>query len=95
MLPAEVGWSDIGSWAAVYDLLAKKAGENVSAGPHFAHDAQGNYFWSAKKFVAAVGVNDLVVVETDDAILICPRSRAQDVGKIVKALEAEKRRELL
>ncbi len=95
VLPAEVGWSDIGSWAAVYELLAKNAGENVSAGPHFALDAHGNYFWSPKKFVAAVGVNDLVVVETGDAILICPRSRAQDVGKIVKALEAEKRRELL
>ena len=95
VLPAEVGWSDIGSWAAVYELLAKKAGENVSAGSHFAHDAHGNYFWSPKKFVAAVGVHDLVVVETDDAILICPRGRAQDVGKIVKALEAEKRRELL
>ena len=95
VLPAEVGWSDIGSWAAVYELLAKKAGENVSAGSHFAHDAHGNYFWSPKKFIAAVGVHDLVVVETDDAILICPRSRAQDVGKIVKALEAEKRRELL
>jgi mannose-1-phosphate guanylyltransferase len=95
VLPAEVGWSDIGSWAAVYELLVESKGANVSAGPHFAHDAQGNYFWSPNKFVAAVGVHDLIVVETDDAILICPRSRAQDVGKVVKALEAGKRRELL
>jgi mannose-1-phosphate guanylyltransferase len=90
VLPAEVGWSDIGSWAAVYELLAKKSGENVSAGKFNALDAQGNFLWSPKKFVAAIGVHDLVLVETDDALLICPRERAQDVGKIVKWLEAEK-----
>ena len=90
VLPAEVGWSDIGSWAAVYELLARKAGENVSAGRFAALDARGNFFWSPKKFVAAVGVKDLVVVETDDALLICPRDHAQDVGKIVKHLEADK-----
>ena len=90
VLPAEVGWSDIGSWAAVYELLARKAGENVSAGHFLALDAQGNFFWSPKKFVAAIGVRDLVVVETEDALLLCPRDRAQDVGKIVKWLEAEK-----
>jgi mannose-1-phosphate guanylyltransferase len=90
VLPAEVGWSDIGSWAAVYELLARKAGENVSAGRHVALDAHGNFLWSPKKFVAAIGVRDLVVVETEDALLVCPRGRAQDVGKIVKWLEAEK-----
>jgi mannose-1-phosphate guanylyltransferase len=90
VLPAEVGWSDIGSWAAVYELLARKAGDNVSGGKFFALDATGNYFWSPKKFVAAVGVRDLVVVETDDALLVCPRDRAQDVGKIVKWLESRK-----
>ncbi len=90
VLPAEFGWSDIGSWAAVYELLARKAGENVSAGKFTTIDAQGNFFWSPKKFVAAVGVRDLVVVETEDALLLCPRERAQDVGKIVKWLESEK-----
>jgi len=95
VLPAEVGWSDIGSWAAVYELLARKAGENVSAGKFTALDAQGNFFWSPKQFVAAVGIRDLVVVETDDALLICRRDRAQDVGKIVKWLEAEKLSRLL
>ena len=90
VLPAEVGWSDIGSWAAVYELMAGKAGENISAGRFVAMDARGNFFWSPKKFVAAVGVRDLVVVETEDALLLCPRDRAQDVGKIVKQLEAEK-----
>ena len=95
VLPADVGWSDIGSWAAVYELLARKSGENVSAGQHVAHDAHGNFFWSPKKLIAAIGVHDLVVVETEDALLICPRDRAQDVGKIVKWLESEKLSDLL
>jgi mannose-1-phosphate guanylyltransferase len=95
VLPAEVGWSDIGSWAAVYELLARRTGENVSAGRHVALDASGNFFWSPKKLVAAIGVCDLVVVETDDALLICPREHAQDVGKIVKWLEEEKLGSLL
>jgi mannose-1-phosphate guanylyltransferase len=95
VLPAEVGWSDIGSWAAVYDLLARTDGENVSAGRFAALDAHGNFLWSPNKFIAAVGIRDLVVVETEDALLLCPRDRAQDVGKIVKWLEAEKLSRLL
>ena len=95
VLPTEVGWSDIGSWAAVYDLQATQAGENVSTGAHLALDASGNFFWSPKKIVAAIGVKDLIVVETPDALLICPRDRAQDVGKIVKWLEQNKRKQLL
>src|SRR2546422_972453 len=95
VIPAEVGWGDIGSWAAVHQLLAKKAGENVLAGDGYALDAEGNFLWSPAKFVAAIGVRDLVVVETPDALLICPRDRAQDVGKIVKWLEEQRRKDLL
>jgi mannose-1-phosphate guanylyltransferase len=95
VIPAEVGWSDIGSWAAVYELLAKQSGENIFAGAGQALDAQGNFLWSPAKFVAAIGVKDLVVVETPDAVLICPRDRAQDVAKIVKWLEQNRRKDLL
>ncbi|MGH9782225.1 MAG: mannose-1-phosphate guanylyltransferase, partial [Candidatus Acidiferrales bacterium] len=95
VLPAKIGWSDIGSWAAVYELLARKQGENVSAGDSLALDASGNFLWSPKKFVAAIGVHDLMIVETEDALLICPRERAQDVGKVVKWLEEKHRRDLL
>ena len=68
----------------------RQPGENVSAGRVLALDAAGNFLWSPKKFVAAIGVRDLVVVETADALLICPRDRAQDVGHIVKWLEEQK-----
>ena len=95
VLPAAIGWSDIGSWAAVYELLAAKLGENVSAGRLLALDAAGNFLWSPHKLVAAVGIHDLVVVDTPDALLICPRDRAQDVGRIVKQLETQKDRKLL
>ena len=95
VIPAEIGWSDIGSWAAVYELLAKKNGENVLAGAGYALDAEGNFLWAPSKFVAAIGIRDLVVVETPDALLICPRERAQDVAKVVKSLEGDKRTDLL
>ncbi len=95
VIPADIGWSDIGSWSAVYELLAKHAGDNIFAGPGQSLDAEGNFLWSPDKFVAAIGVRDLVVVDMPDALLICPRNRAQDVGKIVKALEERKRMNLL
>jgi mannose-1-phosphate guanylyltransferase len=94
VIPAEIGWSDVGSWAAVYELQAKQPGDNVFAGPGQTLDAEGNFFWVPGKFVAAIGVHDLIVVETPDALLICPRDRAQDVGKIVKGLEARNQKDL-
>jgi mannose-1-phosphate guanylyltransferase len=95
VIPAEVGWSDIGSWDAVYELLAKEPGENILAGPGQTLDAEGNFLWSPDKFIVAIGVRDLIVVQTPDALLICPRNRAQDVGKIVKSLEQRKLTRLL
>jgi mannose-1-phosphate guanylyltransferase len=95
VIPAEVGWSDIGSWAAVYELLARQPGENVLAGRGLALDAAGNFLYSPGKFVAAIGVRDLIVVETPDALLIVPRDRAQNVAKIVKSLEERKLNKLL
>ena len=95
VIPAPIGWSDIGSWAAVYELLARRAGANVSTGRVLALDAAGNLIWSPSKFVAALGVSDLVVVETSDALLICSRERAQDVGRVVKWLEQHRLQKLL
>jgi mannose-1-phosphate guanylyltransferase len=95
VIPAEVGWSDIGSWAAVYEILARLPGENIFSGKGHAIDASGNFVSSTGKFVAAIGVKDLVVIETTDAVLICPRDRAQDVGKMVKWIEEQKMMELL
>lgn len=95
VIPAEIGWSDIGSWAAVFELLANQSCDNVLAGHGLALDASGNFLYSPGKFVAAIGVHDLIVVETPDALLVVPRDRAQDVAKIVKSLEERKLNKLL
>lgn len=95
VIPAEVGWSDIGSWAAVYELLSKLPDDNVLAGHGLSLDASGNFLYSPTKFVAAIGVRNLIVVETPDALLVVPRERAQDVAKIVKSLEERKLQKLL
>jgi mannose-1-phosphate guanylyltransferase len=76
-------------------LLAKVPGENVLAGAGQTIDAVGNFVYSPRKFVAAIGVRDLVVVDTPDALLIVPRDRAQDVAAIVKLLDQQKRKSLL
>jgi mannose-1-phosphate guanylyltransferase len=95
VIPASVGWSDIGSWAAVYELLAKRSHANVTDGRSFSLDSAGNLIWSPSKFVAAVGVSDLVIVETSDALLVCSREHAQDVGRVVKWLEQHNLQKLL
>jgi mannose-1-phosphate guanylyltransferase len=95
VIPAEVGWSDIGSWQAVYELLAKLPGENIYGGAGHFIESSGNFIFSPGKFIAAIGVDNLVIVETPDALLICPRDRAQQVGKVVKWLEERKLKNLL
>jgi mannose-1-phosphate guanylyltransferase len=93
-LPADFGWNDLGSWTALHEHHVAKGHSpdgNVSSGEGiFALNASGNYIHAPGKFVAAVGVNNLVVVETDDALLITTRENAQDVGKIVKYLDEKK-----
>jgi mannose-1-phosphate guanylyltransferase len=97
-LPAEFGWNDLGSWEALYEhQLAQgnaKDGNVTEAKDMAAIDARNNYVYSPQKFVALIGVDDLVVVETDDAILITTRQRSQDVRRVVSEL-AGKHDELL
>lgn len=93
-LPADFGWNDLGSWTALHEHHAAKTnppdGNLVAASGRFLLNASRNYVHAPGKFVAAVGVSDLVVVETEDALLITTRQYAQDVGKVVKHLD-EKR----
>jgi mannose-1-phosphate guanylyltransferase len=93
-LPADFGWNDLGSWTALHEHHAAKqktSDANILAGKGtFTLDATGNYVHAPGKFVAAVGVKNLVVVETEDALLITTRERAQDVGKVVKYLDEKK-----
>ncbi|HXE75728.1 MAG TPA: sugar phosphate nucleotidyltransferase [Candidatus Xenobia bacterium] len=95
MISAEMGWSDLGTWSAVYDWRAKTRGENQFPPAHFVLDARGTLIEAKDKFVAALGVSNLIVVETSDALLVCSRTSAQDVGKVVHYLERKKLRRLL
>ncbi len=95
MIPAEMGWSDLGSWSAVYDWRAERKGENQMPAAHFVLDAHGTLVEAKGKFVATLGVENLIVVETPDALLLCSRQRAQDVGKVVHYLEKKKLHRLL
>jgi mannose-1-phosphate guanylyltransferase len=90
----DIGWNDVGSWEAVYALARKDANENASKGDLVAVSSRGNYV-DASKTVALVGVDDLIVVDTPDALLIAHRAKSQDVSKLVKTLEAKKRDHLL
>jgi mannose-1-phosphate guanylyltransferase len=93
-LPANFGWNDLGSWTALHEHhVARKSppeGNLIASGGQFVLNARGNYIHAPGKFVAAVGVENLVVVDTGDALLITTRERAQDVGKIVKYLDEKK-----
>jgi mannose-1-phosphate guanylyltransferase len=101
-LPADFAWNDLGSWAALHEHLAGGTPEdaalvNVCDGvvESVAMDAQGNYVYAPGKAVALLGVSDLVVVETADALLITTRERSQDVGKVVAEWKARGREDLV
>lgn len=90
----DIGWNDVGSWEAVYELAAKNRDRNASRGELFVNESFGNYV-DAEKPVALVGVENLIVVDTPDALLVADRAKAQDVSKLVQILEAQRRDELL
>ena len=93
VVPARFGWSDVGSWSALWTLGAKDARGNVSHGDVMARDSQGSYLRSEGRLIAAVGVENLVVIETSDALLVSTRERADDVKLAVEQLKRERRTE--
>lgn len=92
---SEFGWNDVGSWEAVYDLLPHDASENASRSDLLQSASSGNLVDAGGKLVALLGVDDLIIVDTPDALLIAKRDRSQQVGELVKLLERQKRDELL
>lgn len=91
----DFGWNDVGSWNAVYELLPRDAFGNAIRFDGLTHTSSGNFVDAEGKLVALLGVHNLVVVDTADALLIADRSRAQEVGELVKKLEEQKRHGLL
>lgn len=93
MVSLDCGWSDVGSWSALWDVAEKDADNNHLHGDVLCEDVQGSYLRSQDRLLAAVGVRNLVVVETPDAVMVADRSRVQDIKAIVKQLQAAGRSE--
>ncbi len=93
VVPLDAGWSDLGSWNSVYEAAAKDADANVRVGDVLAEDVSGSYLYSSSRLVAALGVRDLVVVETGDAVLVTRKECSQDVKSLVARLTQHSRPE--
>lgn len=93
VIPADLGWSDVGSWDALWDISPKTAEGNVLLGDVLAEDAHGCYVRSEGPLTAVTGLDDVVVVVTSDAVLVTHKDRAQDVKKVVDRLKKEGRSE--
>ncbi len=93
VIPLAAGWSDVGAWDSLWQVLPKDNKGNVSQGDVLLHDCYNSLVMSENRLVACVGVEDMVVIETPDAILVAHKDKTQDVKKIVDSLKREKRTE--
>ena len=84
VIPVDIGWTDIGSWGSLFDLLPADADGNVFVGPHIEIDTKNTMVFGDKRLVAVMGVQDLVIVDTEDVVMVCSREREQDVKALVE-----------
>ncbi len=91
--PLDAGWSDVGSWAALHDVMPADERGNVVRGDVLLEDTDGCYVHADSRLVAALGLHDMVIVETADAVLVAPKSKVQDVKKLVARIKAAGRAE--
>jgi mannose-1-phosphate guanylyltransferase len=95
VIPVEMGWSDVGSWATLLDIVPGDDQGNVVSGDHLDVDTTRTLVRSENRLVVTIGLEDMIVVDTDDALLICPKDRAQEVKAVVDRLRREGRNDLL
>ena len=91
VLPVDIGWSDIGSWSALRDIMEQDEDGNATVGDVLTQDTKNSMLFAQTRLIAAVGVEDVVAIETPDAILISSRDRAKDVGTLVKKMRSMER----
>jgi len=95
LTPSNFGWSDVGSWEAVFSLSDKDSNGNSLIGDVYSQHSKNSYVFSPKKFTAIIGTDDIIVINTSDALLVCKRDNSQDVKNIVEYLKLNERKELL
>lgn len=93
VVPMDAGWNDVGSWSSLWEINSKDTNDNVLNGDVLSHNSNRNYVFAESALVATVGVEDLVVVQTKDAVLVAARDQVQDVKKIVESIKAAGRQE--
>ncbi|MEA1065412.1 mannose-1-phosphate guanyltransferase [Erwinia sp. HR93] len=93
VVPIDAGWSDVGSWSSLWEISQRSAQGNVHHGDVMSHDSENSYVYAESGLVTTVGVKDLVVVQTKDAVLIADRARVQEVKHVVERLKGEGRHE--
>ncbi len=94
IIPIDPGWNDIGAWSSLWDVGDKDNQGNVLIGDVFMHDTHNSYMYAGNRLLATVGLNNMVIVETADAVLVAPKERVQEVKEIVNRLKAEGRNEV-
>ena len=95
VIPADFEWNDLGSWDALYDIFSKKDKDNVVRGMGTIIEGENNLIQSNNRFTAIIGVDNLVVVNTDDATLVVPRDKVEKVKDLVKWLDEKGQKGLL
>lgn len=93
VFPLSVGWNDVGSWASLWDIAPRNSDGNHVTGLAITEDTSGCYIHADKALVATIGVKDLIIVDTPDALLVADKNRSQDVSKVVQRLKASNRKE--
>lgn len=89
VIPVDIGWTDVGSWGSLFELLSTDKNGNTVVGPHLGIDTHNSLVFGGKRLIATIGVQDLVIVDTENAVLVCPREREQEVKEIVERLGKE------
>jgi mannose-1-phosphate guanylyltransferase len=96
VIPVDIGWTDIGDWSAICELhRADQLGNVVLGDNHVGIDTRSSFIQVGKRLIATVGLEDLIIIDTDDTLLVCARDRAQDVKLVVEQLEKHGRAEYL
>jgi mannose-1-phosphate guanylyltransferase len=95
VIPVSVGWNDVGSWKSVADVIPGDADGNTVVGDHLGLDTSGTLVWGRDRLIATIGLKDMVIVDTGDVLLVCPKDRAQDVKMLVERLRKDNRKQYL
>jgi mannose-1-phosphate guanylyltransferase len=95
VIPADIGWTDIGSWGSLFKLLPLDVDGNIFVGPHINIDTKNTLVFGDKRLVAVMGLKDLVIIDTNDVVMVCSREREQDVKSLVELLKQTQQKHLI